>query len=347
MRKFRYILILVVFVGIFSCKKDKTPFPLEPPYNDLEHGWQDDFGDEDFIYPGWSYLIEDSLQFHVPQFNPSNADEIIYYRHDYPTNSHQLVKYNLKTTEKSIIMNDVQILNEPAWSKTGWIAFTRFPNPQIYLIKDNGSQFSQITTINNSVDPQWSENGEYIYFGTGLAPNIGLYYVRKELISNQIDTLSIGNVPGSISARKTKINNNLVLSLAMFNDDIFYAKAELNFSPLQPEPIISTNFNIQLDTDKRCWSYDNQYIYLAYHSTGKIFRVRVSDGEIELFRDQYNGNWLHSIAASPDGKYLIVERVVLSNTFTATGELNLGIRTHSQIQLIDIATKKIKILDLE
>ncbi len=341
------ILFLMIFVGIISCKKDKTPFPIDPAYNDLDHGWQDDFGDDDFIYPGWSFLIEDSVQFHVPQFNPLNPNEIIYYRHDYTTNSHQLVKYNLKTTEKTIITNGIQIINEPAWSKIGWISFTHFPDLQVYLIKDDGSQLSQLTTINNSIDPQWSENGEFIYYGTGIAPNIGLNYVQKNMISNQIDTLSIGNAPESISARKTKIRNNLVLSLAMFNNNIFYAKADLNFSPLQPEPIIATDFNIQLDTDKRCWSHDNQYIYLAYHSTGKIYKVRVSDGEVELFRDQFNGNWLHSIAASPDGKYLIVERVVLSNTFTSTGELNFGIRTHSQIQLIDIETKKIKILDLD
>ena len=33
------ILLFLILGGIFSCKKDKTPFPLEPTYNDLEHGW--------------------------------------------------------------------------------------------------------------------------------------------------------------------------------------------------------------------------------------------------------------------------------------------------------------------
>ncbi len=39
MGKYGHILISMAFVSLISCKKDKTPFPLEPAFNDLEHGW--------------------------------------------------------------------------------------------------------------------------------------------------------------------------------------------------------------------------------------------------------------------------------------------------------------------
>ncbi len=336
----------VIGVLIVSCKKDKTPFPFEPPYNDLEHGWQDDFGDEDFIYPGWSFLIEDSLQFHVPQFNPSNPEEIIYYRHDYTTNSHQLIKYNLRTTEKNTLTNGLMIRHEPSYSSQGQIVFSTFPDGQLFIVNDSGTETSLFTSDSPFGYPTWMSNGDCILF-TEIHTN-QRNLIKKCISSNSPDTLINANQPVYFVSMMRKISNmDLLLIRATLNNSGYYAYANLLEDSLVLHPIYNYINGIAHDTDYFCWSHDSQYIYLAYHTTGKIYKVRVSDGEVELFRDQFNGNWLHSIAASPDGKYLIVERVVLSNTFTSTGELNFGIRTHSQIQLIDIETQKIKILDLD
>jgi len=44
----------MTFLGLLLfafCKKDKTPFPLEPRYKDLEHGWMDEPKESDFEEP--------------------------------------------------------------------------------------------------------------------------------------------------------------------------------------------------------------------------------------------------------------------------------------------------------
>jgi Tol biopolymer transport system component len=249
--------------------------------------------------------------------------------------------------KKTILTNGIQILNEPAWSSNGWIAFTHFPDFQKSLIKDDGSQLSPLTSINLSLDPQWSENGQFLYYATGQQLTQPFDLVRFNIITHQIDTLHFLNGYEAISARQTKIKNDLVLSLGLFNNELYYVKADLNDSNLQIEPIIAANFNNLTETKSKCWSHDSQHIYLAYYATGDIYRVTVATGEIEQIRSDCFGRWLHSIAASPDGKYLVVEKVDLRFTILPDGWASSAIRMRSHVTLIDLQTGQMKDLDLE
>ena len=157
----KYLCILLL-VGVFSCKKDKTPFPLEPAYNDLEHGWYTE--DCSNSWPDhWvdsfnmnSYYVDDHVVFKTPQFNPNNPDEIVYYHINYPENKRQLVKYNLKTTEKLVLTDGLTINNEPSWGRNGWISFSTLPSRILYKVKDNGNELSLFSNNQSGIYPTWS-----------------------------------------------------------------------------------------------------------------------------------------------------------------------------------------------
>jgi len=347
------ILFLVVFVGIISCKKDKTPFPFELPYNDLEHGWYIEDCTESWP-DHWvdsfnmnSYYVDDHVVFKTPQFNPSNPDEIVYYHINYPENLRQLVKYNLKTKQKTILSEGMTILGEPAWSTTGWLALATLAH-QIILIPENGGTTQIITQNGSNLFPQWSPDGEYLYWGFSASIGQNRYYLRKDMSNSEIDTIYKRNFPNHPNFAHNKISRqNKLFAFSLFNNSTYLTVADLD------SPIESVNHLYQIEdfspgsTTSFCWSHDSQHIYLAYYATGDIYRVTAATGEIEQIRSDCFGRWLHSIDASPDGKYLVVEKVNLRFTILPNGAASSAVRMQSHITLIDLQTGQMKDLDLE
>ena len=351
---FERILLLVVFVGMFSCKKDKTPFPFEPQYNDLAHGWYtEDCSDS---WPDhWvdsfnlnSYYVDDHVVFKVPQFNPSNPDEIVYYHINYTENIRQLVKYNIKTTEKTILTNGMNINGEPSWSSSGWIAFASTPSYQIFIVSENDNQVQQISNNHTNLYPQWSPDGNYAYWGLSQVLGQNTHWVRKNISMNTIDTLIFGNYDPSYISPITKISHsNLLFSVANIGQSLHYIYSDLTSLPVSLNPLLNISTFEPGYTSQYCWSHDSQYIYLAYYATGDIYRVAVATGEIEQIRGDCFGRWLHSIDASPDGKYLVVEKVDLRFTILPDGWASSAVRMRSHVTLIDLQTGQMKDLDLE
>lgn len=349
-------LILLTLLGLIlltSCKKDKTPFPHEPPYNDLEHGWMDEPTESDFVAPQTAapYFTNYKYQYRVPQFNPNNPDEIVYYYENNEANLQQLVKYNLKTTQKTVLTNGMRIISEsePAWSSQGWIAFAHYPSYQIYLVKDDGSGLMQFTDEATNLYPQWSADGNYLYWGKAAVLAQNTMWVKRNVVGSLLDTINTdvnGNVV--ISAWNNKISSsNYVLTLSLVANEPYYSIVDLNFLNFEIVPIMSVESTQNDITPFRCWSQNSHYFYLSYYSTGKILKVKVSDGSYELFRPQYYANWIQTIDASPDGKYLVAERVDKYNVFNPDGSIAPPTGLRHRIQLIDLETKKIKILDLD
>jgi hypothetical protein len=343
-------LTLLGLIFLTSCKKDKTPFPFEPAYNDLQHGWMEEPTESDFEEPQTvtPYFTNYKFQYRVPQFNPSNPDEIVYYYENSENNLQQLVKYNLKTTQKTVLTNNMRIIGEPAWSSQGWIAFAHYPSYQIYLVKDDGTGLVQFTQNSANLCPQWSADGNYLYWG--YSANLGQNgkWLRKSLSNLSVDTITFGSSdPQSFPVFVTKISTSNKLLTEKIIDNIWYwVHTHLEESPFNFIPI-TENSEFPNYANHRCWSHDSQYFYLSHYAIGEIFKVKVSDGSYELFRPQYYANWIQTIDASPEGKYLVAERVDKFNLFEPDGSIAPPTGLRHRIQLIDLETKKIKILDLD
>jgi hypothetical protein len=347
----KYLCILLL-VGVFSCKKDKTPFPLEPAYNDLEHGWYTE--DCSNSWPDhWvdsfnmnSYYVDDHVVFKTPQFNPNNPDEIVYYHINYPENKRQLVKYNLKTTEKLVLTDGLTINNEPSWGRNGWISFSTLPSRILYKVKDNGNELSLFSNNQSGIYPTWSPSENSVLYTFLHSPSLRSLF-RYNTSTEIIDTIIFQNQPYNFSHKTTISLQGKILMKANMLESSYFAFADLENPDFNLSPILDfMNFPAG-NTDHFCWSHDSQFIYLAYYATGDIYRVHVETGQIEQLRSDCFGRWLHSIDASPDGKYLVVEKVNLRFTILPNGWASSAVRMQSHITLIDLQTGQMKDLDLE
>jgi len=178
--------------------------------------------------------------------------------------------------------------------------------------------------------------------------NQNTIWLRRNFLTENIDTIHHGQSdPNSFSVINAKISlDNQLLSAKNINTNWYFVHADLNTIPLNIIPILEIS-QLPYGETFQCWSHNSQYFFVSYYGTGLIFKIRISDGSFIQIRDEYYANWIETIHASPDGKYIVAERVEMSNTFHPITGDPMETQLQTKIQLIDLETKKIKILDLD
>lgn len=160
--KILVLIVFVVLVTLVSCKKNSAPVPSEETNrcNCPNEGECYNFEKTDRPTFGWTY-INDSAQNVRPCFNPKNSSEIVFVKQGQL--SEQLVKYNMATKEKKILYTG-RVFFQPKWSSTGWIIFSGTGN-QIWKIKDDGSNLTQLTFKDRNFYPEWAPDGKRFCYG--------------------------------------------------------------------------------------------------------------------------------------------------------------------------------------
>jgi hypothetical protein len=336
--------------GVFlSCKKDLIPIITQPAYNDLEHGWIEEQDDTTYQTIAWGNQSVVGFQYRSPRFNPSNPDELIIVKQHFQENIHQLIKYNLKTKKQTILVDGMQILSGTSWtswSSSGWIAFVEASSLGLYMIRDDGSQLTLLSQSLTTRTPRWSPCGEFLYFFS-MHSSHSPHLLKLNRSTFEIDTIYRRNVSDNPVFSNAKISSQYIMfGLSSFNGQLVYLKTNLQM----PYDEIEVIFNIDDfelgDTMFFSWASDENFVYLSYANTGRIYKVHLPSKEITLIRDRYHGTFTETVDASPDGKYLAVERVELRNRFISGVIDQTGSIRESKIQLTDLSTGKIKILDL-
>lgn len=140
---FQHILAALLFTPFIfsSCKKDQPQ--LMGGLEDLV--WEDPDCNDSFNSPetGVSQHKEEGNQYKYPTFNPNNQYELVYYEVEADSGSsiqtsHKLVKYNYNLDMKTILVQHVKVVGQPAWNDDGWIAFKRSETGLIHLITEDG-----------------------------------------------------------------------------------------------------------------------------------------------------------------------------------------------------------------
>lgn len=188
----------------------------------------------------------------------------------------QLVKYNLKTTQKTVLTNNMRFIEEPAWSSQGWIAFAHYPSYQIYLLKDDGSGLTQFTEDATNLFPRWSSYGNYLHWGHAAVLAQNTKWLRKSSSNHSMDTVSYGSGDAnSLQVSNTKISRiNKILTAKLFNNVWYWAHTHLDESPFNFIPIIDVS---KLPNEERfpCRSYESQKIYISHYFLGEIYCINV------------------------------------------------------------------------
>ena len=98
------------------------------------------------------------------RYNPVNDNEIIYFKLN--ANMRELFRYNLATDQK-VLIGSFPIINSIDWGINDWLLMEIEGN--IWKMKSNGNNLTQLTSDNNHFHPKWNFNSSKImayYFST-------------------------------------------------------------------------------------------------------------------------------------------------------------------------------------
>lgn len=304
-----------------GCRKDphfeiNPPLVAEPPCN--EPGCEIFPEDQGF---GFNYIVED-MQYFKPSFNPNNQDEFVFIRLNPGVSPPQLVQYNFSTGEQTVLHD--YIVGRPKWGRQGWITFAGTDN--IFIIKDDGSSLSQITWGEDDTYPVFNYEGDKIYYNRNknytnamLEANPELYKEDKEILidleGNVIDSIMIPNISNSNTTYFSYLrwgisditSNNLVYAMLGNGADTFgIYLIDPDIGTIQPIHtwIVGSNGNT-LPTDM---VYSNGYIYFSRWRNG-LYKVDVNSGITTTIIEGCSTQYYENLTISPDGHFLIAEKV--------------------------------------
>jgi len=336
-------LLLMMFAVVTACQKDK---PL-PCISECSDNYCVDFPE---LWSSW--FEEHRFQYKSPCYNPLNSNEFVYYYKDNELGVFQLVKYNVVSNQKLILVNDVKIHGQPRWGRNGWIAFTRQPASyveHIFIIRENGDSLTQITSSTANLSPFWNENGDDLYWTH--SPDLGSqwYLLRKNRHTLNEDTVS--NLSGfhNIDVLNDKLLHISNIESGGFNGHPTFYGYHILSSP----PFTYNNFNVignakNSATSGISWHPSGLYFYVT-HSNGDgrgLYRINLNGGMAQLIKHCDNKRY-SIVSCSSDGKNVIAERVSsfleFDNDNNATGK----IIEKSSIYLIDLLTLQETKIDLE
>lgn len=307
--------IFVVLFGILtlsSCKKDvlNTGTSIYSKYTWSENPCEDEI-------PG-SLSIDGApgTQYRYPVFNPENQFEFIYYQYDLDStktvrSNFKLVKYNMLSKEKQVILEDFEFIGPVAWNIHGQIAFIKFFNPggRVYSMNDDGSNLAiQLNTqsIQNS-NVNWALDGKSIYCQISIdkAWNDKTYYLlEKNLLSNTIDSLE---VPYQLLMTDISSKNELV----DFQGNGYYSIMNLSKGlasksvKVLDEPLFP---NYGIGCNKKGTKFYVSARNFAPPSQGGIYEIDIKQNKATKIFNMCKMGYIDYLSVSPSENHLLIEK---------------------------------------
>ncbi len=282
--KYLYLIILVIL--FFSCEKEK---PTNKPI---------DNSDACILIPpsqsmiGYDYKI-DSFTIERPCFNPNNSDEIVFFIKTYSSNiTSKLIKYNLKTFEKEILL-EAELYFQPSWANNDWIIFG-LKDENIWKIKSNGDSLTQLTFIGSNFNPECNYNSNRIICSN---TNQGCSFIY-DFYGNSIDTLNMTS-----SAFDWNADNQILIK----SDNGTY---RYNYNT--KELILYNENYYPIHFMKAQWINEDEFITSGddgINSNGAIYKTNILTGNIECIKEYCNA-WIYNFPDySPQLDKLIWQKV--------------------------------------
>lgn len=275
-----------------SCKRDPVILP--------HHGSEDCF---DFIgvvpFSGGASWPGKDTGFNVPKFNPANANEIIYFRVIYSSQTGQVVKRNMLTGSETFFVEN--LWSKPEWSIRDWIVFNRADN-QVWKMKSNGDSLTQLTT-QGGLDAIWNYSGDKIAYHNQIGQSVTTDYTFVTDVNGIVmDTLFF---PFRLHHGAWS-NDNSMIAFNDFGLNIqFIDLGTLQITTVtnnSPDPANQGRENI-MDID---WMPDSQSI-IWVNGFG-IFRTNIQTKQTTKIVTSCDSKRYETVSVSPNGDKIIVSR---------------------------------------
>jgi hypothetical protein len=244
-------------------------------------------------YPSTLYLSNDTL-WKYPCFNPNNENEISYVQ-QIPNGTSTLMKYNLQTSEKTIVRENLSVAQQPVWCMNGWSYFMGYGQNMVRVNMTTG-ELHQMTTLNK--DRYITSNiktGEFIF--TRFISSSVMYGIKANATGEQFDTVSVnpnGDWRDNLLAggerysgiATCEIGSEQVESLHQFPVNLGYIINDVKIHPNNR------------DVYATCWYIDG------------LYKVNRDTKQLTLVKDGNNNCWYDTFSISQNGHDIIFEKVI-------------------------------------
>lgn len=342
MKKIEFFLFL--FILLVACKKE-NPSPTTNT-DDLDVSfvqWEDTPCDPNSSIQGGN--INDfpiGRSYRYPVFNPNNWNEIIYVVYDYNGSTYesmQIIKYNLLTQEKRIILENPSESPMPiAWNTNGKLAFIKTKNQTtqyICTLNEDGSNYHEflLDNMRGSAEIYWAADNKYLYWARQL--QIG-GSERFDLMKFTVETNSIETVIENGSFRNFTISKKNQL-LDIFGNG--YLSINLNNTDYLDSTSVLID-HVFFSLDAPAFSQDGGKIYIStIASYGVDYGLKewnLNTNSITPIRASCGISMLRNISCSNNGRFIIADEIPLDESATPW-----------KIRLLDLKTGKESILELD
>ena len=310
------IVIAISLVWILSCTKDKATGPV-CTCPDIQPG------------PAITVFLEQGHKYSWPIFNPNNNNEILYSLRDSSSGAYQLVKYNMASGVKNILLDNVRVSYQPKWSESDWIVYSNHSDNQIWRIKSNGDSLEQISIGEWNFAPVLDASGDHCYWNYSETGGNPYRVLKKNLSTGIVDTIydkvfidiDLTLNDEELLVRRSVNNSQEYLSSMNLNDYTF----ENHYGLGEYEQILGLT-----------WNGSNDKIYFTNYTSGGLKQLDVNTGHVTKFIDHCTSKYYQAIDCSINNK-LIAERIDQRNGENA---LEGYILQRSSIYLIDLNTRE-------
>lgn len=303
----KYLSIISLIFVFYSCRKEETLGSYFIQIQDV----CDEFTDSEL-----DNSIQSKELFGTPCFNPNNNSQFVYSYWDLETTTFQLRLHNLSTCEDKLLVDNVSVISQPKWSKSGIITFDNSLNYKVSVVNENSGSLYEIDYPTANLYPSINTYGTRLFWCHSPTLGVPYFYLSANLNGSDIDTLltSEGQNLG-FSGYSDLNDSNWIVCKTFINNEEHLAVKNLNV----PESDFISLLNLtQMDMrgiDGICWSGNSEHVFFTIPSSiiaenRGLFKINVSNSKITRLIKFCPSKRMKSVSCSSDDKNLLVEMIL-------------------------------------
>lgn len=305
--------LVLLLITTLSCKKDEIKVGSTSSISSL--AWQESDCYTTLPPPapspnGYTEYEEEGDNFKFPCFNPMNSSEIIYQSILYDSLANpfytefKIMKYNIYTHTKTLLLSNLLMNSQPSWNKNGWIAFESVGN-NIYIMKDDGSNLIQFSDpLSDNYEPVWLNGGDTLIWLNENSDTGENRILTKHINQEVADTLFNGGF-NSMTISK----DNILLSAG---GDYFYTLDLNQPPPYDAADVYEYQTSMPGYSTGLMWSPDGTKFYASKNASlqeSGLFEVDFVTGSYRKITQYCGTGRYRLITHSPGVNLLAVEKI--------------------------------------